>query len=202
MSSVTASLCKGQKSVCLVIFFNPLMLVTLSRENFMSIPFAWACEMLLLHCQISPRFPSQRFTPLQPFKVMSQELFPWSQQFSLPLNQPQVEHFFCKTWFKFGLCKVSTFAQACGFISRFSGLEDAQSIVKGLTPRLFSGNERSDCNFPLFPSSSSLSHLPSCCFFMDMSLLWLEKKKKLPLDGLVFPCLPGAIRDPVRGRLL
>lgn len=174
------------KSLCLVILFNPLMLVIFSREHFMSILLTWAFEIVPLSCQISPRLPSQRFTAFQPPKVMSQELSPWSQHFSLPLNQPQAEHFFSKTWSKLGLCKVSTFAQAWRLISRSSGLEDAQSTVKGLTLRLFSDSERSGYNFPLFPSSSSLSHLPSRCFFYGY-VFTVPQKKKLPLDSLVFP---------------
>lgn len=90
--------------------------------------------------------------------------------------------------------------QACGLISRFSGLEDAQSTVRGLIPSLFFTKWKKV--WLQIPFVSFLPSPPSLLLLLLWIGLYCASKKKCFSDGLAFPWLLGAIREPVRGLLL
>lgn len=78
--------------------------------------------------------------------------------------------------------------QVCGLISRFLGLEDAESTAIGLVLRLFSEREGwSGYNFLLFSSFSSSAFSPAAAAFVKRSSV---PQRKSASDGLAFPPNP------------
>jgi len=89
--------------------------------------------------------------------------------------------------------------RVCGLISRCLGLEDAQSTVTGLVLGLFSERRMAWLQLPFIFLFLLLRILSCCCFCEKVFAVPLRKSAS---DGLAFPRLLGAIREPVRRLLL